>query len=103
MNCIDDRANGIIINHNSDWSGNVRIVWYVASERRGDDEDHGIPPSMVCWCNGRDLVNGLLTMAEGSEPPLNVITRSVALAVETNLRTKAISAAESLFINRGKL
>jgi hypothetical protein len=109
--CIDDKPNGIVINHSSDWSGEVRIGWYVASERR----DLGpTPPSLrECWCVGKDLVAGRFTPLWGTpsltpavpvaEPPINVITRAIALAVETYLRGRAMRAAEDLFIQRGKL
>ena len=112
MHCIDDAPNGIILNHNSDWSGEVRIAWYVAGERR----DPGpTPPSLrECWCEGKDLIAGLFTPVTHvannpppgtvvDEPPINVLTRAVALAVETYLRRKSMSAAEDLFIRRGKL
>jgi hypothetical protein len=101
VHCIDDKPNGIVINHNSDWSGEVRIAWYVASERR----DPGpTPPSLQeCWCRGSDLIAGRFTPLNGTEPPVNVITRAVALAVETYLRGRALRAAEDLFIQRGKL
>jgi len=112
VHCIDDKANGIILNHNGDWSGEVRIAWYVASERR----DPGpTPPSLrECWCDGKDLVAGLFTAMSApsepppggvivAEPPLNVLTRAVALAVETYLRRKMESAVDELFIRRGKL
>lgn len=101
MHSIDDKANGIVLNHNPDWSGEVRVAWYVASERR----DPGpTPPSLhECQCRGIDLVAGRFTLCDGPEPPINVITRAVALAVETYLRAKSIRAAEDLFIDRGKL
>lgn len=101
MHCIDDKANGIVLNHNSDWSGNVRVAWYIADERR----DLGpTPPSLrECECRGSDLVAGLFTLLRGEEPPVNVITRAVALAVETFLRAKLEDALDDLFIKRGKL
>ena len=101
MHCIDDKTNGIIINHNGDWSGDVRIAWYIASERR----DPGPTPSSMreCACSGVDLVAGRFTLLSGDEPPVNVLTRVVALAVETYLRVKMMRAAEDLFIDRGKL
>ena len=101
MHCIDDKPNGVVINHSPDWSGEVRIAWYVADERR----DPGpTPPSLQeCQCVGKDLIAGRFTLLEGVEPPVNVITRAVALAVETYLRNKMLSAAEDLFIDRGKL
>jgi len=102
------KPNGIILNHNSDWSGEVRIAGYVAAERR----DPGpTPPSLKeCWCEGKDLVAGLFTPVSVafdpppgvglvSEPPVNVITRAVALAVETYLRSKMEGAVD----HRGKL
>jgi len=112
MHFIDDKANGIILNHNGDWSGEVRIAWYVASERR----DPGPMPTSLreCWCNGPDLIAGLFTPVTNSsepapgaivvpEPPVNVLTRAVALAVEGYLRSKMERAVDDLFINRGKL
>lgn len=108
MHCIDDKPNGIILNHNSDWSGEVRIAWYVTSERR----DPGpTPPSLrECWCSGPDLVGGRFTPVSGppdeappSEPPVNVLTRAVALAVEKYLRSMMERALDDLFIKRGKL
>lgn len=101
MHCIDDKPNGIVLNHNSDWSGEVRVAWYVAGERR----DPGpMPPSLrECWCSGPDLVAGRFAPLSGPEPPVNVITRAVALAVETYLRRKMESALDDLFIRRGTL
>ena len=101
MHCIDDKPNGIILNHDSDWSGYVRIAWYIADERR----DPGpTPPSLLeCECNGPHLVAGRFTRLRGVEPPIDVITRAVALAVETYLRSKITRATEDLFIERGKL
>lgn len=124
VHCIDDKPNSIILNHNSDWSGEVRIAWYVAAERRDPDPDApqfqggGLviqgprPPSLrECWCEGKDLVAGLFTPVERPagfdlvhEPPVNVLTRAVALAVETYLRSKLELVLDtSLFIRRGKL
>ena len=103
MHSIDDKANGIVINHNSDWSGEVHVAWYSASahEQLGRA---GVPPSLQeCECRGIDLIAGRFTLCEGPEPPVNVITRAVALAVETHLRNKMLRAAEDLFIDRGKL
>jgi hypothetical protein len=112
VHCIDDKPNGIIVNFNSDWSGEVRIAWYVASERH----DPGpTPPSLrECWCNGRDLVAGLFTPVSVAnepppgavvvtEPPTNVLTRAVALAVETYLCRKMEAALGDICIRRGKL
>lgn len=101
MRCIDDKANGILINHDGDWSGNVRIAWYIAGER----QDLGPVPLSLreCSCNGSDLIAGWFTLYDGPEPPINVITRAVALAVETYLRSKMEGAVEKLFIHRGKL
>ncbi len=112
MHCIDDKPNGIILNHNSDWSGVVRIAWYVAAERRTFGPT---PPSLQeCWCEGKDLVAGRFTSANTTsettpgavivpEPPVNVLTRAVALAVETYLRRKLERAVDEIFIHRGKL
>jgi len=108
VHCIDDKLNGIVLNHDGDWSGEVRIAWYVAAERR----DPGpTPPSLrECWCSGADLVAGRFTPTSGppgepapSDPPINVITRAVALAVERHLRAKMERALDDLFIHRGKL
>lgn len=93
-----DKANGIVINHNQDWSGEVRISWHVAG---------ALPLSWPeCWCQGPDLVAGRFTSLNGTydvEPPVNVLTRAVALAVESYLRSKMESALDDLFIERGKL
>jgi hypothetical protein len=100
MHIIEDKANGIVINHSSGFVGEVRIAWYDLSKR----PDHGIITNFdECWCSGIDLVAGRFTPVRGPEPPVNVITRAVALAVETYLRNKMESAVEFLFINRGKL
>ena len=101
MHCIDDKANGIVLNHDPDWHGEVRIAWYVADERR----DPGpTPPSLQeCECHGPDLVAGLFTPLTGVEPPTNVLTRAVALAVETFLQSKMEHAVDDLFITRRKL
>jgi hypothetical protein len=108
VHCIDDKPNGIILNHDGDWSGDVRIAWYIAGERR----DPGPTPSSLreCWCVGPDLVAGRFTPTSGppgepspSEPPVNVLTRAVALAVEGYLRFQLGRAYDDLFIRRGKL
>ena len=108
MHCIDDKPNGIIVNHDGDWSGDVRIAWYVSSECW----DPGPTPSSLreCWCSGKDLVAGRFTPVgrpagadRSHAPPVDVLTRAVALAVETYLRSKMESAVESLVIHRGKL
>jgi hypothetical protein len=91
VHCIDDKPNGIVLNHNSDWSGEVRIAWYVPDQRR------------ECACSGVDLVAGRFTHLSGDAPPVNVLTRAVALAVETYLRAKLERALDDLFIRRGKL
>lgn len=108
MHCIDDKANGIIVNHDGDWSGDVRIAWYIAEERH----DPGpTPPSLLeCWCSGSDLLAGLFTpISESSHgvlvvPPIHVVTRAVALAVESYLRFKLERfVSVDLFIRRDKL
>jgi hypothetical protein len=91
MHTIDDKANSICLNHSSDWSGDVRVAWYVASERR------------ECQCVGIDLIAGRFTLLAGSEPPVNVITRAVALAVEAYLRSKIERALDDLTIVRRNL
>ena len=101
VHCIDDKANGIVLNHDADWSGEVRLAWYIADER----VDPGpTPPSLrECWCLGIDLVAGRFSPVRGSAPPVDVITRAVALAVETYLRGKMARAVEDLLIDRGAL
>jgi len=112
MHCIDDKAHGIILNHNGDWSGEVRIAWYVTSERR--DPGPTLPLLGECWCAGPDLVAGRFKPVSAvsdpapcsvlvPEPPIDVITRAVALAVEGYLRLKMEKAVDDLFIERGKL
>ena len=101
MHCIDDKPNGVIVNHNQDWSGEVRIAWYVAGER--DYLGPTRPSLQECWCEGRDLIAGRFTLVKGAEPPITVLTRAVALAVETFLRSKLARATDDLFIKRGKL
>jgi hypothetical protein len=97
MMSISDEVNGILIKHHTDWSGDARILWST-----------GVLPGVDmigCWCSGHDLIAGrfLPTRAGESTPPVNVLTRAVALAVETYLRDKAMSAVEKLFIDRGKV
>lgn len=108
MRCIDDKPNGIVLNHSPDWTGQVRLAWYIADER----VDPGpVPPSLrECWCDARDLVAGRFTPTSsppdkrGSPPPVDVITRAVALAVESYLRASlAVFLDEALFIRRGQL
>lgn len=97
MHCIDDKPNGIILSHNADWSGDACIGWHTLDPT---------PPSLSeCWCVGRDLISGRFTLLSGVEPPVNVITRAVALAVETYLRRKLMHTVEDLFIpvRRGEL
>ena len=102
MHCIDDKPNGIIVNYSPDWGGEARSAWYIADERR----DPGpTPPSLrECWCNAADLVAGRFTLLSGDEPPVNVLTRAVALAVETYLRARLERVLDvDLFVKRGKL
>ena len=111
MHCIDDKPNGIILNHNADWSGDVRLAWYDVEERH----DPGpTPPSLrECWCSGPDLVAGRFTFLNTpsdrppgtvvSSPSVDVMTRAVALAVEAFLRSKMERAVDDLFIKRGRL
>ncbi len=94
MHTIDDKPNGIALNHDTDWSGEVCIVWGITNHHSTSHE---------CWCNGPDLVAGRFTKTRGIEPPIDVITRAVALAVETYLRSKMTHAVDDLFIHRGKL
>ncbi len=112
MHCIDDKPNGIILNHDGDWSGPVRIAWYEAAERCDPSPPRfRVPPSLrECWCSGPDLVAGLYSPvnepgggASHEDPPVNILTRAVALAVEGYLRSKMESALDDLFIKRGKL
>jgi len=104
MRCIDDKPNGIILNHHVEWNGEVRIAWYIAGELC-EPGPGPIPPSLrECWCSGPDLVAGRFTAFSGTEPPIDVITRAVALAVETYLRSKLARVLDDdLFIRRGKL
>jgi hypothetical protein len=101
VHCIHDKANGLVINHTSDWSGDARIAWYDASEFR----DPGPTPSSLreCWCQGDLLVAGRFTLTRGEVPPLDVVTRAVALAVEALLRAKMSRAVEDFFIRRDAL
>lgn len=106
MHCIDDKPNGIVLNHNADWSGDVRLVWSAEHWVRG----HTPPSLRECWCSGPDLVAGRFTPTSGppdeplpSEPPVHVLTRAVALAVESCLRIKLGRAVDDLFIRRGAL
>lgn len=95
MHTIDDKANRIVLNHSSGFVGEVRIGWYPG---------YTLEALRECWCNGTDLIAGRFTPTRGQdEPPINVLTRAVALAVETHLRSKMESAVEGLFINRGRL
>jgi hypothetical protein len=104
MHRIDDKPNGITVTHDGDWSGQVCIAWWnVADIERRE-------PPRRCWCWGPDLIAGLFTPTSGppsdlltSEPPINIVTRAVALAVESCLRDKMAYALDSLFIKRGKL
>ncbi len=107
MHCIDDKPNGIVLNHNSDWSGKVRIAWYSTLVR---EDPRSIPSTCECWCVGPDLVAGRFTPTSGppnepppSVPPVDVLTRAVALAVETYLRSMLMHAVDDLFIRRDKL
>jgi hypothetical protein len=62
------------------------------------------PPSLrECQCLGVDLVAGHFILLKGDEPPVNVITRAVALAVKAYLRGKMIRALDNdIYIDRGK-
>jgi hypothetical protein len=87
----DDKANGLVLNHDYDWGGIVYVAWCSGSTRH------------VSSCKGSDLVAGRFTHLTGPEPPINVITRVVALAVEGYLRTKLEAFTDNFFIERGKL
>ncbi len=93
MHCIDDKANGIVLNHNSDWSGDVCIGWYVV-DARAQASNPLLPVLRECWCRGSALVAGSFEYTRGVDPPLGVITRSVALAVEACLRAEMLSAVQ---------
>jgi hypothetical protein len=112
VHCIYDKPNGIIINHDGDWSGNVRVAWYLDGDRH--DPGPTLPVLGECWCTGPDLVAGRFTPVSKvsdpapscvhiPEPPIDVITRTVALAVESYLRSKMENALADLFIKRSKL
>lgn len=109
MHCIDDKPNGLILNHDSDWSGEVRIAWYVVAERHDPSPTlFRVPPSLQeCWCAGVDLVAGRFTPVSTTrepapgcvivpEPPVHVLTRAVALAVESYLTHKITLAVSEL-------
>jgi hypothetical protein len=105
MHCIDDKPNGICLNHDSAWKGDVRIAWYIAGA------SGPLPPSLhECWCSAPDLIAGRFSPTNGppcaqtsSEPPVHVLTRAVALAVEDYLRFKMSRAVDNLSIRRDKL
>ena len=107
MHCIDDEVNGVVINHNGDWSGEVRIAWYTVGERRNPGPT---PPSLRdCWCDGSDLIAGRYTPvnapgggASHEDPPVDVLMRAVALAVEAYMHMKMMSAVENIGISRRK-
>jgi len=101
MHCIDDKANGIVLNYSPDWGGEARIAWYVVGESR--DPGPILPSLRECWCSAPDLVAGRLTLLTGDEPPTNIITRAVALAVEEYLRGKLEHVLDVVFLTkRGK-
>lgn len=107
MHIIDDAPNGIIVNHASDWSGEARVAWYDPSNRDdADSPDIASPRGLKarglkeCHCVGLDLVAGRFTLTTGSEPPVDVMTRAVALAVATFLCDRMVGAAEALSIDR---
>jgi hypothetical protein len=89
MRTISDKPNGIILNHDGDWSGEACIGWYVTDRS----------PLHECWCDGPDLVAGKFTKIRGIEPPISVITRAVALAVESYFRSKMTDALETFDID----
>ena len=98
MNCISDNKNGIFINHNSDWSGEARIAWMISREAY-DIMDAKPPPAHAeCWVDSRDLLTGLFTPTRTGdpEPPVNVITRAVALAVYNHVTATMVRAAEQV-------
>jgi hypothetical protein len=111
MHTIDDDKNGIVLNFNSDWSGEVRLAWYDVTERRGKYLTGPVPSLRECWCDGEDLIAGRFRWvrrptdddAAQGEPPLAVITRAVALAVETYLTRKMESALDDIAITRRKV
>lgn len=104
---IEDKPNGILITHNADWSGIVRIAWYMVDGQRSALQE--------CWCVGRDLIAGRFTpVSAPNKPehgrgsltatPINILTRAVTLAVETYLRSRLQAFVDTLYtIDRGKL
>jgi hypothetical protein len=111
MHTIDDDANGIILNFNSDWSGEVRVAWYDVKERRDKINTGPVPSLRECWCDGEDLIAGHFRFVNRpagnastpSVPPVDVMTRAVALAVETYLIRKMATALDDICIDRRKV
>ena len=91
----------LVINHNSDWSGDVRIAW----APRGWPADHrvdGPPPTVEeWWVDGRDLLQGRITFSPKyhwfAAMPIDVACRAVARAVRDYMHTKAVELAEQVW------
>lgn len=69
----------VVINHNSDWSGDVIVSWW-----HRDRADGAVGGSIEI--DARQLVSGLASCPP--ETPINVFTRAVALAAATFVRTR---------------
>lgn len=102
MYIIHDKKNGILINHSSSWCEDARVAWYNVDEYR---ESGPTPMSLrECQCDAKGLIAGRFTLISGTEPPIYVIARAVALAVEDYLRSKLTKLLDNdLFIEREKL
>jgi hypothetical protein len=101
---IEDDLNNVFINHTVNWSGPTRVGWYFTNELANETAQF-----RECWCEGRDLVAGRFTFVPGpadakaSPPPVDVMTRAVALAVADFLRSKLKRLVEHEFFINGSL
>lgn len=94
MHTIEDRATGMVLHHNSDWSGDVVIQWKVNDVKTSRKVDEA-------RVNGEDLVAGRAG-ATNTKIPMAVLVRATALAVEDYMTSEFIAAAEQIGIPRIK-
>lgn len=94
MHTIDDREHKILIRHPDNWIGTATIYWEATV--RASYTAKATVQALSCEVDGRYLLTGLFTPTRTGdpEPPVNVITRAVALAVYEHVTATMVRAAE---------
>lgn len=89
MHTIDDGFRygfGVILSHNSDWSGDVLVRWTRDPRGGASDGETSV--------NSEALLSGYIP--DSCQAPRDVMCRAVALANRSYARTRMVRAAESL-------